>query len=52
MQVYFIDNDDYFQNRLQVTDENGEEYENNDARQNLSKKFILIVTFQAEKNYL
>ena len=22
MQVYFIDNDDYFQNRLQVTDEN------------------------------
>ena len=32
MQVYFIDNDDYFQNRLQVTDENGEEYEDNDAR--------------------
>ena len=31
MQVYFIDNDDYFQNRLQVTDENGEEYEDNDA---------------------
>ena len=30
--VYFIDNDDYFQNRLQVTDENGEEYEDNDAR--------------------
>ena len=32
MLVYFIDNDDYFQNRLQVTDENGEEYEDNDAR--------------------
>ena len=27
MQVYFIDNDDYFQNRLQVVDENGVEYE-------------------------
>ena len=35
MQVYFIDNDDYFQNRLQVTDENGEEYEDNDARAHL-----------------
>ena len=32
MQVYFIDNDDYFQNRLQITDENGVEYEDNDAR--------------------
>ena len=32
MQVYFIDNDDYFQGRLQLTDENGEEYEDNDAR--------------------
>ena len=32
MQVYFIDNDDYFQNRLQTTDENGNEYEDNDAR--------------------
>ncbi len=32
MQVYFIDNDDYFQNRLQATDENGVEYEDNDAR--------------------
>ncbi|MGN0048478.1 MAG: glycogen/starch synthase [Bacteroides sp.] len=32
MQVYFIDNDDYFQNRLQVADENGVEYEDNDAR--------------------
>ena len=32
MQVYFIDNDDYFQNRLQVIDENGVEYEDNDAR--------------------
>ena len=32
MQVYFIDNDDYFQNRLQVFDENGVEYEDNDAR--------------------
>ena len=32
MQVYFIDNDDFFQNRLQITDENGVEYEDNDAR--------------------
>lgn len=32
MQVYFIDNDDYFQNRLQTTDENGVEYEDNDDR--------------------
>ena len=32
MQVYFIDNDDYFQNRLQVIDENGVEYEDYDAR--------------------
>jgi starch synthase len=32
MQIYFIDNDDYFQNRLQTTDENGVEYEDNDAR--------------------
>lgn len=32
MQVYFIDNDDYFQNRLQTTDENGVEYEDNDSR--------------------
>ncbi len=32
MQVYFIDNDDYFQNRLQTTDESGVEYEDNDSR--------------------
>ncbi len=32
MQVYFIDNDDYFQNRLQTVDENGAEYEDNDSR--------------------
>ena len=32
MQVYFIDNDDYFQNRLRTADENGVEYEDNDAR--------------------
>ena len=32
MQVYFIDNDDYFQNRLMATDENGEEYTDNDER--------------------
>ena len=32
MQVYFIDNDDYFQNRLQTTDENGVEYDDNDSR--------------------
>ncbi len=32
MQVYFIDNDDYFQNRLQAFDENGIEYTDNDSR--------------------
>ena len=32
MQVYFIDNDDYFQNRMQTTDENGIEYDDNDSR--------------------
>lgn len=32
IQVYFIDNDDYFQNRLQLTDEDGNEYEDNDER--------------------
>ncbi len=32
MQVYFIDNDDYFQNKLQTADENGQEYEDNDSR--------------------
>lgn len=32
MQVYFIDNDDFFQNRLMLTDENGEEYDDNDER--------------------
>ena len=32
MQVYFIDNDDYFQNRLQAADENGVEYGDNDSR--------------------
>ena len=32
MQVYFIDNDDYFQNRSMTTDKNGVEYEDNDER--------------------
>jgi len=32
MQIYFIDNDDYFQNKLQTVDENGVEYEDNDCR--------------------
>ena len=32
IQVYFIDNEDYFQNRLQVTDKEGVEYEDNDER--------------------
>ena len=32
MQVYFIDNDDYFQNRQQVCDKNGVEYDDNDER--------------------
>lgn len=32
MQVYFIDNDDYFEGKLQEVDENGDEYEENDDR--------------------
>ena len=32
MQVYFIDNDDYFQHRLMATDEEGAEYPDNDER--------------------
>lgn len=32
MQVYFIDNDDYFQQRLMKTDENGVDYSDNDER--------------------
>ena len=31
-QIYFIDNDDYFQHRLMTTDENGNEYEDNGER--------------------
>ena len=32
MQVYFIDNEDYFQNRETTVDEDGVEYEDNDER--------------------
>jgi starch synthase len=32
MQVYFIDNDDYFQRKCMVADENGVEYTDNDER--------------------
>ncbi|MDD3968073.1 MAG: glycogen/starch synthase [Proteiniphilum sp.] len=32
MQVYFIDNEDYFQNRELLADKEGEEYEDNDER--------------------
>ena len=32
MQVYFIENEDYFHNRLMTIDENGKEYEDNDER--------------------
>ena len=32
MQVYFIDNEDYFQDRETLVDENGEEYDDNDER--------------------
>ena len=31
-QIYFFDNDDYFQHRLMTTDENGNEYEDNGER--------------------
>ncbi|MCR8918464.1 glycogen/starch synthase [Bacteroides sp. ET225] len=31
-QVYFIDNDDYFQHRLMTSDENGNDYEDNGER--------------------
>ena len=32
MQVYFIDNEDYFHRRSMTADENGEEYDDNDER--------------------
>ncbi|MCE5206256.1 MAG: glycogen/starch synthase [Porphyromonadaceae bacterium] len=32
MQVYFIDNEDFFQNRETLVDKNGEEYDDNDER--------------------
>mgnify|MGYP001054018533 FL=1 len=32
MQVYFIDNEDFFQRKSSVSDENGNEYEDNDDR--------------------
>lgn len=32
MQVYFIDNDDYFQHRMMAADEDGKEYDDNDER--------------------
>jgi len=32
MQVYFIDNEDYFQRKATLTDKNGEEFEDNDER--------------------
>ena len=32
MQVYFIDNEDFFQRKSTVSDENGNEYEDNDDR--------------------
>lgn len=32
MQVYFIDNEDYFQNRLFTCDDEGKEYDDNDER--------------------
>lgn len=32
MQIYFIDNDDYFMKRLMLTDQNGEEYDDNGER--------------------
>lgn len=32
MQVYFIDNEDYFQNKETLVDQNGEEYDDNDER--------------------
>ena len=32
MQVYFIDNEDYFERKFTTVDENGEEYSDNDER--------------------
>lgn len=32
MQVYFIDNDDYFQRKQVLTDDNGEDFDDNDER--------------------
>ncbi len=41
LQVYFIDNDDYFNNRKMEADENGEEYDDNGARAVFYAKGVL-----------
>ena len=45
MQVYFIDNDDYFQNRMQAMDENGIEYDDNDSRAIFYARGVLAVSY-------
>jgi starch synthase len=41
MQVYFIDNEDYFQRKHTLTDENGEAFEDNDERAIFFSKGVL-----------
>ena len=41
MQVYFIDNDDYFQNRMQAMDENGIEYDDNEGSDNQVSVYLI-----------
>lgn len=41
MQVYFIDNEDYFQRKFTLTDENGETFDDNDERAIFFSKGVL-----------
>ena len=50
MQVYFIDNDDYFQNRMQAMDENGIEYDDNDSRAIFYARGVLETVKKAYKD--
>ena len=42
MQIYFIDNDDYFMKRGMICDENGEEYEDNGERAIFYARGVLV----------
>ena len=51
MQVYFIDNDDYFMNRLEATDENGNEVEYYVKREFHEDDFIIVEDLDNTENF-